>query len=521
VTAPDLDAALESWAAEAARAASVLAPRPIVERVGRLTQIGDGVARVAGLPDAALDELLELSEAGPDAGGAAPVMARVVELGRDDIGCVLLDSTTRAAAGGVVRGTGRVVEVPVGPALLGRVVDPLGRPVDGGGPIEAAAFEPADRPAPAIIDREPVTVPLETGTAVVDAMFAIGRGQRELIIGDRSTGKTTLAVDAIINQARSDVLSVYVAVGQRASAVKRVIEAVQAHGDPARCLFVVADAEHAAPGLQWLAPYAGFTMAEHFARQGRDVLVVVDDLTKHADVHRELSLLLRQPPGREAFPGDIFYVHARLLERAAKLHRRAGGGSVTALPIAETQEGNLSAYVPTNLISITDGQIVLDAKLFQAGQKPAVDVGLSVSRVGGKTQHPAMRALAEPLRLAYAQFLELEVFTHFGGISDAHTRKLVEHGRRIRAVLAQRQAQPQPFELQVAILQALADGTLDAAPVEAIAGLRARLAEALAARAELAARLRGAPGLTDALRAELRALVAAAAPPAPPEAPGV
>jgi len=463
----NLAAALDDWAAAATARARAARPRPAIERIGRVTQIGDGVARVVGLPDAALDELLEIGDG---------TMARAVELGREDIGCVLLDSGGQAAAGEIVRGTGRVVEVPVGPALLGRVVDPLGRPLDGGDPIAPEAFEPADRPAPAIIDREPVTVPLETGTAVVDAMFAIGRGQRELIVGDRSTGKTTLAVDAIINQRRTDVVSVYVAVGQRASAVKRVIEAVEAHGDPTRCLFVVADAEHAPPGLQWLAPYAGFTMAEHFAAKGRDVLVVIDDLTKHADVHRELSLLLRQPPGREAFPGDIFYVHARLLERGARVHRRLGGGSVTALPIAETQEGNLSAYIPTNLISITDGQIVLDAKLFQAGQKPAVDVGLSVSRVGGKTQRPEMRKLAEPLRLAYAQFLELEVFTHFGGITDERTRKVVEHGRRIRAVLAQRQLQPQPFELQVAVLQALADGTLDQLPVEQMEGFRRELA---------------------------------------------
>jgi F-type H+-transporting ATPase subunit alpha len=462
-----LSAALDAWAHAASRQARGARPGPTVERIGRVTQIGDGVARVIGLPDAALDELLELGDG---------TMARVAELTRQDIGCVLLDSGERVAAGEIARGTGRVVEVPVGAGLLGRVVDPLGRPLDGGRPIQPEAFAPADRPAPSIVDREPVTVPLETGTAVVDAMFAIGRGQRELIIGDRSTGKTTLAVDAIINQRDSDVLSVYVAVGQRASAVKRVIEAVQAHGDPSRCLFVIADAEHAAPGLQWLAPYAGFTMAEHFARQGRDVLVVVDDLTKHADVHRQLSLLLRQPPGREAFPGDIFYIHARLLERAAKLHRRLGGGSVTALPVAETQEGNLSAYIPTNLISITDGQIVLDAKLFQGGQKPAVDVGLSVSRVGGKTQRPTMRALAEPLRLAYAQFLELEVFTHFGGISDERTRRLVEHGRRIRAVLAQRQREPQPFALQVAILKALQDGTLDAMPIEEIAAFREKLA---------------------------------------------
>jgi F-type H+/Na+-transporting ATPase subunit alpha len=494
----DLADDLAGWAVQATRRLAQFAPAPVVERIGRITRIGDGVARVTGLPDAALDELLQL----PDG-----TMAQAVELGKQEIGCVLLDNTTGVSAGEVVRGTGRVVQVPVGDQLLGRIVDPLGRPLDDGGPIDTGRFEPTDRPAPAIIDRAPVTVPLETGTAVVDAMFAIGRGQRELIIGDRSTGKTTLAVDAIINQRGSDVVCVYVAVGQRASAIKRVIEQVRAYGEPSRCLFVVADAEHAAPGLQWLAPYAGFTMAEHFARQGRDALIVIDDLTKHADVHRQISLLLQQPPGREAFPGDIFYVHARLLERAAKLHARCGGGSVTALPIAETQEGNLSAYIPTNLISITDGQIVLDAKLFHAGQKPAVDVGLSVSRVGGKTQRPAMRVLAEPLRLAYAQFLELEVFTHFGGISDERTRKLVERGRRIRAVLAQPQLAPHPLELQVAMLLALSDGVLDRLGVEQIARFRLALAEAATARSGLRSRLQQAERLDDVTRAELRRLV--------------
>jgi len=494
----DLASSLDAWAAGAARRLGRFAAPPVIERIGRITHIGDGVARLTGLPDAALDELLQL----PDG-----TMAQAVELGRHEIGCVLLDNTRGVSAGDVVRGTGRVVQVPVGDALLGRIVDPLGRPLDDRGPVGADRFEPADRPAPAIIDRAPVTVPLETGTAVVDAMFAIGRGQRELIIGDRSTGKTTLAVDAIINQRTSNVVCVYVAVGQRASAIKRVIEQVQTHGDPARCLFVVADAEHAAPGLQWLAPYAGFTMAEHFARQGRDALIVIDDLTKHADVHRQISLLLQQPPGREAFPGDIFYVHARLLERAAKLHARCGGGSVTALPIAETQEGNLSAYIPTNLISITDGQIVLDAKLFHAGQKPAVDVGLSVSRVGGKTQKPAMRALAEPLRLAYAQFLELEVFTHFGGISDERTRKVVEHGRRIRAVLGQPQLAPQPFELQVAMLLALSEEVLDKLPVEQVGPFRSALADAIRARSGLTTHLQESGELDEVIRADLRRLI--------------
>jgi F-type H+-transporting ATPase subunit alpha len=476
---------------------------PVVERRGRIERIGDGIALVSGLPDAALDELLQL----PDG-----TVAQAVELGEQAIGCVLLDNTSRAAAGDSVTGTGRVVSVPVGPELLGRVLDPLGRPLDDSGPLRAEGLEPVDRPAPSIIDRDSVTVALETGIAVVDAMFAIGRGQRELIIGDRATGKTSLAVDAIINQRDTGVICVYIAIGQRASAVRRVIDEVQAHGDPKACIFVVADPQQAAPGLQWLAPYAGFTMAEFFAERGRDVLVVVDDLTKHADIHRQLSLLLQQPPGREAYPGDIFYIHARLLERAAKLNAARGGGSLTALPIAETQAGNLSGYIPTNLISITDGQIVLDAKLFHGSQKPAVDVGLSVSRVGGKTQRPAMRALAERLRLEYAQFLELEVFTRFGGLADERTRRAVEHGRRIRAALVQPQLAPLSFERQVAMLLALTEGSLDALPLERIGAFRTRLGELLtqAVGRDLATRLRAAEDLTESLRSELRRLIAAA-----------
>jgi F-type H+-transporting ATPase subunit alpha len=465
--------------------------------------MGDGIAFVSGLPDASLDELLQL----PDG-----TVAQAVELGAHAIGCVLLDNTSRATAGDSVIGTGRVVSVPVGPELLGRVLDPLGRPLDDRGALRAERFDPVDRPAPSIIDRDSVTVALETGIAVVDAMFAIGRGQRELIIGDRATGKTSLAVDAMINQRATGVICVYVAIGQRASAVRRVIDEVQAHGDPKSCIFVVADPQQAAPGLQWLAPYAGFTMAEFFAERGRDVLVVIDDLTKHADIHRQLSLLLQQPPGREAYPGDIFYIHARLLERAAKLNAARGGGSLTALPIAETQAGNLSGYIPTNLISITDGQIVLDAKLFHGSQKPAVDVGLSVSRVGGKTQRPAMRALAERLRLEYAQFLELEVFTRFGGLSDERTRRAVEHGRRIRAALVQPQLAPLSFGRQVAMLLALTEGSLDGVPLERIAEFRTQLGQILsqASNRDLATRLRSTGDLTDDLRSELRHLIAAA-----------
>ena len=306
-------------------------------------------------------------------------------------------------------------------------------------------------------------------------MIPLGRGQRELIIGDRETGKTAIAVDTIINQKSSDVICVYAAVGQKASSVARVIEAVRQYGAPERCLFVIGEA-NAAPGLQWLTPYAACTMAEYFMAQGRDVLLVIDDLTKHAAAYRQVSLLLRRPPGREAYPGDIFYIHSRLLERAAKLAPERGGGSLTALPIAETQAGNISAYIPTNLISITDGQIYLDPRLFYDDQKPAVDVGKSVSRVGGKTQAPVLKSLAESLRLEYAQFLELEVFTRFGTMVDERTRKVIEHGRRIRAVLGQRQFAPQSLGEQVALLCALSDGVLDAVPLERVDAFRAALA---------------------------------------------
>ncbi len=360
---------------------------------------------------------------------------------RQAIGCVLLGDTAGIAAGSIVHGTGEVARVPVGDALLGRVVDALGPPLDGGAPVAAETLAPVEQPAPAIVDRALVTRPLATGLLVVDAMIPLGRGQRELIIGDRGTGKTAIAVDAIINQRSSDVICVYAAIGQKASSVAQVIEAVRRYGAPERCIFVIGEAD-AAPGLQWLTPYSACTMAEHFMARGRDVLLVIDDLTKHAAAYRQISLLLRRPPGREAYPGDIFYIHSRLLERAAKLAPERGGGSLTALPIAETQAGNISAYIPTNLISITDGQIYLDPRLFYEDQKPAVDVGKSVSRVGGKTQAPVLQALSESLRLEYAQFLELEVFTRFGTMVDERTRKVIEHGRRIRAVLRQPQFAP-------------------------------------------------------------------------------
>ena len=357
--------------------------------------------------------------------------------------------------------------------------------------------------------------PVETGVLVVDALFALGRGQRELIIGDRATGKTSIAVDTMISQKRSDMICVYVAVGQRATAVERVVEAVREFGAPERCVFVVASAA-ASAALQWIAPFAGFTIGEYFRDRGGHALVIVDDLTKHAATHRELALLTREPPGREAYPGDIFYVHARLLERAAKLAPELGGGSLTALPIAETDAGNLSAFIPTNLISITDGQIVLDSRLFAANQRPAVDVGLSVSRVGGKAQAPALRAASGRLRLDYAQFLELEMFTRFGGIADTRVRGTIARGERIRALIAQPRFATLRLVDQVAMLSALADGVFDEVAVAKVAEARRRIAAELDARApETVAAVTKTGTCDEASRARLveavRALVKAGA----------
>jgi len=461
MTAPDPKDWLER--SRARLAGTALAPQ--AESVGRVERVADGIAQVSGLPEVQLNELLRFE------GGAAGF---ALALDPEAIGAVLLDEGGSIEAGTRVHGTGEVVRVPVGPGLLGRVVDPLGRPLDRGGPIAAADHRPIERPAPAIIDRDLVTQPVETGLLAVDTLFAIGRGQRELIIGDRATGKTALAIDTIINQKYSDMVCVYVAVGQRATAVERAIEAVQRHGAPERCIFVVAPAA-SAPGLQWMAPFTGFTMAEHFRDQGGHALIVIDDLTKHAATHRELALLTHEPPGREAYPGDIFYLHARLLERAAKLSPALGGGSLTALPIAETDAGNLSAYIPTNLISITDGQLVLDSHLFAANQRPALNIGLSVSRVGGKTQKPALRAVSGRIRLEYAQFLELEMFTRFGGISDTRVKAQIARGERIRALLTQPRFAPLRLADQVALLAALGEGRFDDLPPDRLAELRDRL----------------------------------------------
>jgi len=444
-----------------------------LRHTGRVESIGDGVAMISGLADARLDELLHFSRG--QAGFAQM-------LDRERIGCVLLDGVDGVEAGDSVSGSGEVVRVPVGPGLLGRVVDPLGRPLDGGPAIAAERYDPIERQAPAIIERDLVTQPVQTGILVLDAMFALGRGQRELVLGDRATGKTALAVDVVANQRNSDIICVYVAIGQKSSSVARVIDQVRRHGAPERCIFVVASPA-AAPGLQWLAPFAGFTMAEYFRDSGQHALIVLDDLTKHAATHREIALLTGQPPGREAYPGDVFFLHSRLLERAAKLSPEKGGGSLTALPIAETDAGNISAYIPTNLISITDGQIILDTKLFAEGHKPAVDVGTSVSRVGGKTQAKPVREATGTMRLEYAQFLELEIFTRFGEQPEPRVKAQIERGRRLRALLNQPLFQPLRVADQVALALALKEGLFDAVPPSRIGVIRAALPGWLDAKA--------------------------------------
>jgi F-type H+-transporting ATPase subunit alpha len=501
---------LDRWLGEATARVDVVLAASRLELVGRVQSVGDGIALVSGLPDARLGELLRF---GSGQFGFAHT------LDEDVIGCVLLDDPGGIEAGDAVHGTGEVVRVPVGPGLLGRVLDPLGRPLDDGPPVVAEALEPVEQPAPPIVDRALVTEPVQTGILVIDALFALGRGQRELIIGDRSTGKTAIAIDTIINQAGGDIVCVYVAIGQKSAAVARAIAAVRAHGAPQRCVFVVASAA-AAPGLQWIAPFAGMTIAGYFRDRGQHALIVLDDLTRHAATHREIALLTHQPPGREAYPGDVFYLHARLLERAGKLSAARGGGSLTALPIAETDAGNLSGYIPTNLISITDGQLVLDARLFNEGQKPAVNVGTSVSRVGGKTQAPALREAAGTLRLEYAQFLELEMFTRFGGVPDARVRAQLRRGERLRALLAQPRNAPLRLADQVALALALRDGHLDAVPADAVAALRRELPGWLDTHAGAAVEAVGrslclGPGIAAALGEAVAALAARhAGPPA-------
>ena len=475
------------WLTEATARVQATGLGPAAEHRGRVEEIADGVAMISGLPQVRLDELLRF-----DSGAVG--FAQVLE--PDRIGCVLLEAAAAPQAGDAVRGTGDVVRVPVGPGLLGRIVDPLGRPLDGRGPVVAEASLPVEREAPGIIERDLVVNPVQTGVLVVDTLFALGRGQRELIIGDPATGKTTLALDTIIAQRDSDLICVYVAVGQKTSAVRRAVDALMTHAAFDRCIVVVAGPA-TPPGLQWIAPFAGMTMAEHFRDTGQHALIVIDDLPKHAATHREIALLTRQSPGREAYPADVFYVHARLLERAAKLSQAKGGGSLTALPIAQTEAGNLSAYIPTNLISITDGQIVLGAALFQEGQKPAVDVGVSVSRVGGKTQAPALRDAATSLRLDYAQFLEMEVFTRFGGTIEPRVQAQLTRGARLRAVLRQPQHAPMRLDEEVALVMAVQEGLLDGLAPEQVASFRNHLAETLEPGAAAILRKIAATGTLD------------------------
>lgn len=485
---------LAKWLPRARQRLDALDYQPRLEQVGVVEYVGDGVATISGLPRTRLDELLAFED------GTQGLAFRVDER---QVGCVLLGSGEAIAAGSKVRGTGEIIRVPVGEALLGRVVDSLGNPLDDGPAIDAERREPVERPAPAIVDRDLITEPLMTGLTVIDAMIPLGRGQRELIVGDRKTGKTAVALDVMINQRSSDVICVYAAVGQKASAVNRVIEGVRRYGAPDRCIFVVGESD-APPGAQWITPYAACSMAEYFRDLGQHALLIVDDMSKHAIVYRQLSLLLRKPPGREAYPGDIFYIHSRLLERAAKLSPEKGGGSLTALPIAETLAGNLTAYIPTNLISITDGQIYLEPKLFYEGQKPAVNVGMSVSRVGGKTQAPIVKELAGTLRLDYTQFLELEVFTRFGASMDERTRRRIEHGRRIRAVLAQPEYQPLSLAEQAVLLLALYERKLDSLPLDRLEHFRDRLGDWLSARCpRIVSGLQEKGELNDAQRQDL------------------
>ena len=443
-----------------------LAPR----EVGTVTSVATGIAKVSGLPGVGFDELVTFP---------GDVLGIAFNVDMDDIGVVLLGEYWHLHAGDEVQRTGRVMDVAVGDGLLGRVIDPLGRPLDGNGPVVAGERLPVERPAAPIMDRAPVTVPLQTGIKVIDALIPIGRGQRELILGDRQTGKTAIAIDTILNQRGKDVQCVYCAIGQRASAIAKAVATFR-EKDAMDYTVVVVTEGNDPPGLAYIAPYAATSIAESFMEAGRDVLIVYDDLTHHARAYRELSLLLRRPPGREAFPGDIFYIHSRLLERATHLRKELGGGSLTALPIIETEAQDISAYIPTNLISITDGQIYLSPSLFELGVLPAVDVGKSVSRVGGKAQRAAYRAVAGDLKLAYAQFEELETFSRFGARLDEETRKIIEHGRRIRACLKQPEFAPVSVPAQIAVLLTLTAELFDAVPLDQMTDAEHAVREAAA-----------------------------------------
>ena len=411
---------------------------------GTIIQIGDGIARVYGLDDCMQGELLEFPN---------NVYGMALNLEQDNVGCVLLGSEEGIKEGDIVKRTNKIVEVPVGEGIFGRVVNPLGEEIDGKGPINYSGTRPIEVPAPSIIDRSSVNEPLQTGIKAIDSMVPIGKGQRELIIGDRQTGKTAIAVDTILNQKGKDVICIYVAIGQKQSTVAHIVNTLEEMGALDYSIIVAGTASESAP-LQYLAPYAGCSMGEYFMHKGKDVLIIYDDLSKHAVAYRTMSLLLRRPPGREAYPGDVFYIHSRLLERAAKLSKEHGGGSLTALPIIETLAGDVTAYIPTNVISITDGQIFLESELFNTGQRPAVNAGISVSRVGGNAQIKAMKQVSGTLRLELAQYTELAAFAQFGSDLDSDSKRRLEKGKRILEVLKQEQYKPMDVEKQIVILYA-------------------------------------------------------------------
>ena len=513
MTAPgrSLQGVLDDTFAGLERARETFSPQVAPREVGTVASVATGIARVVGLPGVGADEVVKFADG---------VFGIAFNVDADEVGVVLLGDHWELRAGDQVERTGRVMDVGVGESLLGRIIDPLGRPLDGKGPARTSERLPVERPAAPIMDRAPVTEPLQTGLKVVDALIPVGRGQRELILGDRQTGKTAIAIDAILNQREQNVLCVYCAIGQRSAAVAKTVAVLREKGALEYTVVVVTEGDDP-PGLAYVAPYAATSIAEHFMEAGRDVLIVYDDLTQHARAYRELSLLLRRPPGREAFPGDIFYIHSRLLERATHLRPDLGGGSLTALPIIETEAQNLSAYVPTNLISITDGQIYLSPSLFELGVLPAVDVGRSVSRVGGKAQRGAYRSVAGALKLAYAQFEELETFARFGARLDEETRKTIEHGRRIRACLKQNELSTLSVPAQITVLLALTAGLFEAVPLERMVAAEGAVHKAAAALPpELVARLAGAKKLTDEDRETILAVARAALAPlrAEPEA---
>ena len=465
------------------------------DEIGYVISVGDGISKVHGLDKCKANELLEFEN-------GSYGMALNLEEGY--VSAVLLGTDVGISEGGIVKRTGRVVSVPVGEGMIGRVVDALGQPIDGKGPITAAEYSPIERRAYGIIERKSVSVPLQTGIKAIDSMIPIGRGQRELIIGDRQTGKTVIATDTIINQKGKDVICIYVAIGQKQSTVTGVVDTLYKNGAMDYTIVVAATAADSAP-LQYIAPYSGCAMGEYFMDRGRDVLIIYDDLSKHAVAYRALSLLIRRPPGREAYPGDVFYLHSRLLERAARLSPECGGGSLTALPIIETQAGDVSAYIPTNVISITDGQIFLESELFHSGVRPAVNPGISVSRVGGNAQIKAMKKVSGTLKLLYSQYRELQGFAQFGSDLDADTKARLEQGARIVEVLKQNRNSPIAVELQVAIIYAVVNDLLKSIPVERISEFEATLFEHLTATREtLLASIRESGNLTDETNAELR-----------------